>query len=922
MGRAKPEAGSQASHGKKDHGKNTNPSTGKVQQQYSITDPVEKHRAQAVATHDNVNDVIALAKSDPGELVREASARRCAQLLEDTSVNRETLLAMLPEHRSLFFSISTQSNSDSLRSFALDKAETDEDLLTIAAKTRFHDTRLAASQKLVSIDSVDRCWRSMKTKDKLVTRELKAKLDKHRDTESEAQSRDDTVNKILDEMEKIANGVLQPGTVNRFDHFTTQWKQLDFEPAADQLARYNKLHNMAAEKAEAGREKQSVQDQRQSVVSTLEALVDSLDKTTDETLANRLPDLKTQLKQQQTLWATLESQPDQSQSQLQHFNTLNKTLSTGLKKASVVLQAQQVSDKEDTTPQTLKKTAKALEELKADSGTALFLQSVPQLQEKISSRVNQKTASDKELKQQIHKQLASLNSAIAAKRWGPAKSIQERLAKKVSRLDAREKASYSEKLARLEAKVNELGDWTEFASEPKLSALCEQMEKLPSLKLSPNDCANQIKELQTRWKAMGASPAQQKLWPRFKEASDIAYEPCGKFFTARREERKAKLKARKEICQLLEDYEKSTDWNQLEWRAVEKVLRTAKQDWKANQVFDKKQGRALEDRFTKILKLIDEKLDPVYEANAEEKRELIARVSKLGEGDINQHSVNQVKSLMSAWRLSGVCRPKDDKVLWQEFRTASNKIYDAHRGRQREQQAAGLEHVRRAREIIKTIAAIKNSNEAIDENSLSELQTEFTELPDFPERDHKRILREYQKALDSVDRYRQSAIDNNRKRAIETLHHNAGLCQQLETLFGQPADQLEAGVESVLSEWQTSDKGENPKAAKAIEARRDKTISMLQANETPDYENNTLARRLLCIELEILTDRETPTEDKAMRMQHQLEQLQNGLQSSSTSMSKSEQKEALHIRWLTAAPASPDLRDKLESRFAESLHQA
>jgi len=309
------------------------------------------------------------------------------------------------------------------------------------------------------------------------------------------------------------------------------------------------------------------------------------------------------LQQQQTLWKKLESEPDQSQSQLQQFNALNKALDHDVKQASVVLQAQQLSENTNATSQALSKAMKSLETLKP--GDAGFFKVVPQLQEKISARVSQKSASDKELKQQIHKQLGSLNSAISAKRWGPAKSIHDRLAKKVDRLDARDKANYTEKLARLEGQVKELGDLTEFAAEPKLDELCDHMEKLPSLKLSPNDCANRIKELQTQWKGMAASPAQQKLWPRFKQASDIAYEPCGKFFTARREDHKNKIKARKEICALLENYEKSTDWNEPEWRAVEKVLRTAKQDWKKNQVFDKKQGRALEDRFTNILKLVN-----------------------------------------------------------------------------------------------------------------------------------------------------------------------------------------------------------------------------------------------------------------------------------------------------------------------------
>jgi len=847
-------------------------STATEVQSYSVTDPIDKHRAQAVTTHNDVVDVLELAKSDASEMVREAASRRCAQLLKDNEDTRNTLTTLITDHRELFFSITAQSNDDSLRALALQKAETDADLLIIADKARLHDARLAACKKIQSIESVDRCWRSMKTKDKLVTRELKARLDKHREAQDAAETRDASVNKILDEMDKIANGVWQPGTINRFDHFTTQWDQLAFEPQAAEQARYHALHTSATEKATAWRDKQSVQDQRQSVVASLEQLKESLKGATEVSLATVLPAGKSTLQQQQTLWKKLESEPDQSQSQLQQFNALNKALDHDVKQASVVLQAQQLSENTNAT-------------------------------------------------QQIHKQLGSLNSAISAKRWGPAKSIHDRLAKKVDRLDARDKANYTEKLARLEGQVKELGDLTEFAAEPKLDELCDHMEKLPSLKLSPNDCANRIKELQTQWKGMAASPAQQKLWPRFKQASDIAYEPCGKFFTARREDHKNKIKARKEICALLENYEKSTDWNEPEWRAVEKVLRTAKQDWKKNQVFDKKQGRALEDRFTNILKLLNEKLDPMYEANAEEKRELIARVKKLGEGEINQHSVNQVKSLMSAWRLSGVCRPKDDKVLWEEFRTASNQIYDSHRGKQREQREAELEHVKRAREIIKTIASVKNSSEPLNEKSLNDLQTEFSELPEFPERDQKRIARDYQKALDSVDRFRQNAIDNNRKRAVESLRHNADLCQQLESLVGQPNDTIANQIEGILSEWQDSDKRENPKATKAMESRRAAIVDLLNTNGTPDYEANTQARRLLCIELEILCDQETPQEDKAIRMQYQLDQLQSGLQSNSASLSKAELTEQLQVRWLTSAPASPEWRDKLESRFFETLRK-
>ena len=884
----------------------------------SITDPSEKIRAKAVSDHKNADTVLQLAISDGSEMVRHAASRRYAQLVTDTEAVRSTLLELHAsvDHRALFFSVTALSNEESLRKLSLEKASTDDDLLIIADRARFHETRMAAAKKIQSLKMVDKCWRSMKTKDKLVARELKARLDQQRESEQAAETQSNEVEKILTEMDKIANGIWQPGSANRFDHFSDLWNQLGFEPAANKKAQYQSLHAIADEKAKVWRSIQSVQEQRQSILERLAELNEALNKASEDELSGTLDSTKNSLHRQQKQWQEL-AQQDLEDSEVQRYTSLCKALQSNVKQASVVAGAKKQIASDNPNHGNLKKTLKSLESLKEESGSAAYLTGVSEHLEKTKTKIDQKTASDAELKQQIHKQFASLNSAISAKRWGPARSIHERLAKKIAKVDSREKSSYSEKLTRLETKLNELGDWKEFASEPKLVELCEQMEKLPSLKLTPNDCANRIKELQTQWKAMGASPAQEKHWPRFKEVSDIAYEPCGKFFAARREEKKNKLAKRREICELLENYEKNTDWSEPDWRVVEKTLRTAKQEWKSNQVFDKKRGKGLEDRFTKILNLIDAKLDPVYEANAAEKKDLIAKVTKLAEADINQHSINQVKSLQSAWRLSGACRQKDDRALWNEFRTATNKIFDTHRGKQREEHAASFAHVRRAREIIKTLSSI--SKEPLTEKAITDLQTEYAELAEFPERDQKRLERDYRRATDAVDNFRQQSANNSRKRAIQAMQHNADLCDPLEDLAGQPSSEIMAQIDTILDEWHPADKGENPQAAKAMEARKNSIVELLKADKTPDFEANTNARRLLCIELEILCDKETPQEDKAMRMQYQLDQLQKGLQSSSASGSRSEQIEQLQIKWMTAAPAGKDWREKLYSRFNETI---
>ncbi len=892
----------------------------KTQASASINDPSEKQRAKAVAVHEEAETVLQLAKTDQSEMVREAASRRYTQLLTDSESNRSTLesLYQSAEHRALFFAISAASSEQPLRLLSLEKAQTDADLLTITERAKFHDIRQKAAARIASIEMVDKCWRSMKTRDKVVARELKSRLDEQRNAQQAEESRHNQVEKILTELDKIANGVWQPTSANRLDHFSDLWQQLDFEPSIDKKARFDSLYKIADQKAQEWRSRQSAEERRQSVIDRLAELDDELNKATEAELSSTLTSCKASLKRQQAQWQEPQ-QEDQENNQSQRYKSLHAALSANIKTAEVVVHAKAQLDTETSARGNPAKVVKSLEALNSTSGTAAYLSELPQLIEKTKAKINQKSAADTELKQQIHKQLGSLNSAISAKRWGPARSIHERAAKKIARLESKDKAGYTEKLTRLEAKLKELGDWKEFASEPKLIELCEQMEKLPALKMSPNDCANRIKELQTQWKAMGASPAQEKHWARFKEASDIAYEPCKKFFTARREEKKNKLAVRKEICELLEKYEKTTDWSNPDWRAVEKTLRTAKRDWKANQVFDKKRGRTLEDRFTNILKLIDEKLDPVYEANAAEKKELIERVTKLGEGEINQHCINQVKSLQSAWRLSGACRQKEDRALWNEFSKATNQIFETHRGKRREEHAASFEHVRRAREIIKTLSSINTAKEPLTEKAINELQEEYASLAEFPERDEKKLARDYRKAIDAVDRFKQQAADNSRKRALQSMQQNAELCTQLEALAGQSWSDVETQSDTILDEWQPADKGENPKAAKALEKRRDSILKLLKSGDTPDYKSNEAVRRLICIELEIMCDKETPQEDKAMRMQYQLEQLQQGLQSNSTAGTRAEQIERLQIKWLTSGPADASVQDKLNSRFNETV---
>jgi hypothetical protein len=543
---------------------------------------------------------------------------------------------------------------------------------------------------------------------------------------------------------------------------------------------------------------------------------------------------------------------------------------------------------------------------------------IPDLLAKLKKEVTDRKQNHEALQNAIGRQFASLNSALASKRWGPARSIHERLAAKIDKLPSKDRTRHQEKLSRLEVKLNELGDWKQFATEPKLVSLCEQMEKLPDQGLAPKDQADRIKALQQQWKSMGASPALEQHWPRFKAAADTAFEPCAKYFAEKREEKNSKLKRRQDVCDMLESYLEQSDWEKADWKLVEKTLRTAKTEWRNTRVFDRKASEALDQRFTQIVEAINSKLEPAYEAGAQEKAELIEKVKVLAEGEVNQHCINQVKRLQGLWRRTGITRHKDDKKLWAEFNEHCSDVFSRHRGQQKEQYAASIQHVTRAKEIIRELKAIAKAESAIDEKEFQTLQEEFQALPEFPERDSKFLFRDFAKAVDGVESKVQKIGENSRSAELARIAANADICAQLERLAATGVGDAQSESERLLADWDHGEKSDNAEWKKSINARRDSITEHLNNGTLPDYEQNTLQRRILCIEAEILRDKATPASDRDLRMQHQLNKLQTG-ERGNINHSPDEESNNLKIAWLTALPAAPDQADALEQRFSTAL---
>ena len=953
----------------------------------TLKDPSDKKRLAAINNIDDIELLQSTALHDDSEAVRDSAAKKYARLLGSGDATK-TLVSSYSsgsDTRKLAIAITAHHKDAEIRAYGSSLFNDEDDLCAIALETSFHDTRQAVTQRLTSIESIDTCWRGLKSKDKAVARILKARLDEERDAELLKQHQTETTRRIIDEMERLATGTWSPNYTTRFELFDQQWQQLSFQPAADDVEKYQSFRHIAADKVSANKERQQKHDQCQAITDEIAQLSDDLANSGVDTLVEKYEASHRSFNNCLQRWQNTDKDFSGFKNIEQSFDQSSRALKVQLQQASAVVNAinalnpkthanktaavkSHADNSDSITPaaladasasditgtgtditgdntrinnnsnkengagtsrsrddrktpdleQVTKKLSALNDRVKQEDKKTAYAPELPQLLSRLNKEVVEQRESRAALQNAIGRQFASLNSALASKRWGPARSIHERLSNKINRLTTAEQTRYLEKLARLEVKLNELGDWKQFATEPKLISLCEQMEKIPQQELAPRDQADRIKALQQQWKSMGASPALEEYWPRFKAAADTAYEPCAKYFAAKREEKNSKLKHRRDVCKMLEDYLEKSDWQNPEWKLVEKTLRTAKAEWRNTRVFDRKATAELDQRFTTIVDALNEKLGPAYDAGAAEKADLIEKVQVLAEGDINQHCINQVKRLQGLWRRTGITRQKDDKKLWSQFNQHCSDIFSRHRGQQQEQYAASIQHVTRGREIIRELKEMAKSSTVADDKAIQQLQDEFQALPDFPEKDSKYLMRDFGRAIEGIEAQIQNIGENSRTAELARIARNAEICSMLEKLIDLPTEQAMAESERLLDNWDDGEKTDSSRWKKSMKQRRDSIVKHLQSNTKPDYHENTLHRRLLCIEAEILKDTATPASDRDLRMQHQLNKLQSG-DRGNINHSPVEEATNLRVAWLTAPPADPADSAALEQRFNTAL---
>jgi hypothetical protein len=391
--------------------------------------------------------------------------------------------------------------------------------------------------------------------------------------------------------------------------------------------------------------------------------------------------------------------------------------------------------------------------------------------------------------------------------------------------------------ARIGARLGELADWSKFATLPKREELITVLEQLVATPRTPPEQAGAIKRARADWIALGpVGRDERELDERFNALAEQAFEPCRDFFREQSDLRKRNLEARGEICEQLEHYLAHADWAQPDLRGAERILRTARDEWRAHHPVEREAGRLLQQHFDSLQDSLSKRVKDLRAGNEQAKRDLVEAARVIATSDEPPDArIDAIKRLQQEWKSAGPLPHRLDQELWLAFRAECDRIFTA-RDAARDADRTALEAA--GREAEQLVSAFEQRASDVSRAAFDQLRAALTALGEMP-REQERALRERMTALaEHVRSEEKGAARRERMARLEALLEAD--CRALPAADGGP------GGNDAEARFGSTDPGH-------------------------------AALRRLTVRAEILAGMESPSADQALRLEIQVEELNRSL---------------------------------------------
>jgi hypothetical protein len=257
-----------------------------------------------------------------------------------------------------------------------------------------------------------------------------------------------------------------------------------------------------------------------------------------------------------------------------------------------------------------------------------------------------------------------------------------------------------------------------------------------------------VTALQKKWRRLGEgeSAYEEELRKQFDEVLDV-------FYAKQKEALKDVVNAKEELIKKAEALATSTEFN--------KATNEAKalfDEWKSLGRTDHKTEDELWERFNAARQKFfdakhvahDEAVAKMQDA-AKVKEELVKKAEELSDSTEWKKTTDAMNSLMDEWKAAGFAGKEKGDELWDKFRAARQKFFDARGEFYTKQNAEFAEKVKAKEELIAKAKEVLNQNTYSRELSdkLKELQASWKEIGFSGKNSEEKLWKEFKGTVDS-----------------------------------------------------------------------------------------------------------------------------------------------------------------------------
>lgn len=875
--------------------------------QIALNDSDASVRELAVQQLNTAEALLTLSKNAKNDNEKALASQRWVLMLtggvESTNIKAESFILDCQDE-TLLYALMTYSQNESIRQLALSGLKNEEQLINLMAQNKNPKAWQWIVEKLETEQALKQALHIANGRDKKTQQLLKHKLEQKKQAELQQHNIQQHIEQLSEKLTHLLQTESNPLFEGILLNLQQQFDQLQTHCSTQDSANIKQLieacqHQLTKKHIIAITPELAPKDTNDELANHLIKQLESLINDAYQTASNS-NDIAQLLDENKILWADLSTHSHHAKKQYQSLcETLLALLN--IKNSFINNETANTSVSHDSTK--LQFALKTLSKLNAPKNNALA-QHIQTLLSAIEEHTLANKKKNQAAQQHIYQLLEQAEEKLQQKHLKDTQSLLDKAKGSINNLPKNDAMQFNNTLQRIYNGIRALENWKNDVNDEKRKELIEQMRHLNTPTIDPEPKADAIKTLRTEWKALGHCH-DQTLWNAFKELADIAYIPCHEHFEKLKALRLFNAQQKNDICQELEQLINTIEWNNADWRAIEKIYSSAQNEWKRFVPVDKESHQALQSRFFAAIKSIKDKLHEAKIANRDKMQSLITQANALAEDSDISIAINTYTQLQQQWKAIGISYRHEQQALWIDFKKAGDALYDKRQHVRIEAEETKQAHLQQANECISSILALSQLDDIVKHQATFEAtKNTFKSLGSFPKEQYKPCQDKFHQACDNFEqafsnakqlektkKYTQLENMSEQLIAAETKLHNGDLFSTIDA------------PSTINTLFQNSELPE--KWVLALTQRLEKNSIQTDAK---------IQALLICIEAEIAAEIEVPTEDATLKMQWQMQQLQKGF-GQQIKMSASQKLDDLYLRWYTQVCWNKTEYQPLEKRF-------